>query len=296
MFEVFQYEFMRNAVAAGMLVSLACGIIGTYVVVNRIVFLSGGISHAAYGGIGLGIFLGINPVVGAVSFSLAASLAMGLVSRRARQGVDIAIGVMWAMGMALGIILIDITPGYSADLMSYLFGSILAVPRSDIVLMGVLDAVIIVVVAILYKEFLSISFDEEFSSVVGVPVERLYLVLLSLIALTAVMAMRVVGLILTIALLTVPAAISRQFTARLDGMMVLSSILGTIFTLVGLWLSYEFDLTPGATIVMVSGAAFALSSVYHSLSRQKLFPTLMQHCHRYRDNGGAESRELPQDD
>lgn len=272
MLEALRYEFMRNALAAGLLVSVACGIIGTYVVVNRIVFLAGGISHAAYGGIGLGIFLGTSPVVGAVSFSLAAALAMGVVSRRARQGVDIAIGIMWAMGMALGIILIDITPGYSADLMSYLFGSILAVPGSDIALMGVLDAVIILLVVVLYKEFLAISFDEEFSSVLGVPVERLYLVLLSLIALTAVMAMRVVGLILTIALLTVPAAISRQFTVHLGRMMALSSILGAAFTLAGLWLSYGFDLTPGATIVMVSGAAFALSSLYRGLRHRKPVP------------------------
>lgn len=269
MLQALQYEFMRNALAAGILVSVACGIIGTYVVVNRIVFLAGGISHAAYGGIGLGIFLGASPVAGAVSFSLAAALAMGVVSRRARQGVDIAVGIMWAMGMALGIILIDITPGYSADLMSYLFGSILAVPGSDIALMGALDVVIILAVAVVYKELLAVSFDEEFASVLGVPVERLYLLLLGLVALTAVMAMRVVGLILTIALLTIPAAVSRQFTAHLGKMMALSSFLGAAFTLAGLWLSYAFDLTPGATIVMVSGAAFALSSLYLGLRHRK---------------------------
>lgn len=269
MLHALQYEFMRNALAAGILVSVACGIIGTYIVVNRIVFLAGGISHAAYGGIGLGIFLGVSPVAGAVSFSLAAALAMGVVSRRARQGVDIAIGIMWAMGMALGIILIDMTPGYSADLMSYLFGSILAVPAGDIVLMGALDAIIILTVAALYKEFLAISFDEEFALVVGAPVEPLYLLLLGLVALTAVMAMRVAGLILTIALLTIPAAVSRQFTAHLGKMMGLSSFLGAAFTLAGLWLSYAFDLTPGATIVMVSGAAFAVSALYHALRHRR---------------------------
>jgi len=269
MLNALQYEFMRNALAAGILVSVACGIIGTYVVVNRIVFLAGGISHAAYGGIGLGIFLGASPVAGAVSFSLGAALAMGVVSRRARQGVDIAIGIMWAMGMALGIILIDMTPGYSADLMSYLFGSILAVPASDITLMAVLDAVIILTPVALYKEFLAVSFDEEFALVAGAPVEALYLVLLGLVALTAVMAMRVVGLILTIALLTIPAAVSRQFTAHLGRMMALSSFLGAVFTLTGLWLSYAFDLTPGAAIVMVSGVAFALSSVWRALRHRR---------------------------
>jgi len=275
MIEALQYEFMRNALAAGVLVSIACGIIGAYVVVNRIVFLAGGISHAAYGGIGLGYFLGINPLLGATSFSLVAAAGMGLVSRRARQGVDIAIGVMWAVGMALGIILIDMTPGYSADLMSYLFGSILAVPRTDIFLMLVLDAVIVLVVGLLYKEFLATSFDEEFAAVLGVPVERIYLLLLSLIALTVVMTMRVVGLILTIALLTVPAAISAQFTSALAKMMFLSSLLGVLFTTLGLWLSYAFDLTPGATIVIVAGVAFLLSVSYKGVARRKL-PHLTQ--------------------
>jgi len=171
--------------------------------------------------------------------------------------------------MALGIILIDMTPGYSADLMSYLFGSILAVPASDITLMAVLDAVIILTVVALYKEFLAVSFDEEFALVAGAPVEALYLVLLGLVALTAVMAMRVVGLILTIALLTIPAAVSRQFTAHLGRMMALSSFLGAVFTLTGLWLSYAFDLTPGATIVMVSGVAFALSSLWRALRHRR---------------------------
>ncbi|MCR4402416.1 MAG: metal ABC transporter permease [Firmicutes bacterium] len=269
MLQALQYEFMRNALVAGILVSVACGIIGTYVVVNRIVFLAGGISHAAYGGIGLGIFLGVSPIAGAVSFSVAAAVAMGVVSRRARQGVDIAIGIMWAMGMALGIILIDMTPGYSADLMSYLFGSILAVPTEDLALMGALDLVIILTVAALYKEFLAISFDEEFASVVGAPVEPLYLVLLGLVALTTVMAMRVAGLILTIALLTMPAAVSRQFTANLGKMMGLSCFLAAAFAISGLWLSYAFDLTPGATIVMVSGAAFGLSSLYRALQHRR---------------------------
>ena len=268
--EVLQYEFMRNALMAGGLVSIACGIIGAYVVVNRIVFLGGGISHAAYGGIGLGYFLGINPVLGAIAFSLAAALGMGKVSRRAHQRVDTAIGIMWATGMALGIIFIDLTPGYAADLMSYLFGSILAIPTSDIILMLFLDAVIISTVALFYKEFLAISFDEEFATVVGIPVERLYLLLLCLIALTVVMLMRVVGLILVIALLTIPAAISEQFTSDLKRMMLLSILLGVLFTTAGLWLSYALNLTSGATIILLSGTAFLLSTTYrHRQTRSK---------------------------
>ena len=269
MIEALQYEFMRNALMAGVLVSIACGVIGAYVVVNKIVFLSGGISHAAYGGIGLGYFLGINPVLGAIAFSLASALGMGVVSRKARQRADTAIGILWALGMALGIIFIDLTPGYSADLMSYLFGSILTVPTSDIVLMLVLDAVIISVVALLYKEFLALSFDEEFATVVGIPVERIYLLLLCLIALTVVMLMRVVGLIMVIALLTIPAAISEQFTSNLKKMMLLSTLLGVLFTTAGLWLSYAFDLTSGATIIIVAGVGFLLSVFYKNIAQRK---------------------------
>jgi zinc transport system permease protein len=250
---------MRHALAAGLLVSVACGIIGTFVVVKRIVFVSGGIAHAAYGGIGLGYFLGVNPVLGAIGFSLTAAVAMGLVQRRTRERADTLIGVMWAIGMALGIILVDLTEGYKADLMSYLFGSILAVPATDLLIMLLLDVVIICVVVLFYKELLAVSFDEVFATVENVPVTAIYLLLMAMIALTVVMVMRVVGLILVIALLTMPAAISARFVRGIRRMMVLSSALGAVFMVTGLWLSYFLDLTSGATIILVSGAAYLLS-------------------------------------
>jgi len=257
--EALQFGFMRNALVAGVLVSIACGIIGTFVVIKRIVFISGGIAHAAYGGIGLSYFLEINPVLGAVLFSVAAALGMGAVQRKTRQRADTIIGVMWAIGMALGIILVDLTEGYKADLMSYLFGSILAVPSSDLLIMLVLDLAIIALAALFYKELLAVSFDETFATVENVPVDAIYLVLLCMIALTVVMMMRVVGLIMVIALLTMPAAISGQFVRNMKKMMVLASALGVIFTTTGLWLSYFLNLTSGATIILVSGAAYLLS-------------------------------------
>ncbi len=257
--EALQFTFMRNALLAGVLVSVACGVVGTLVVVNRIVFLSGGIAHAAYGGIGLGYFFRFNPVLGAVIFSLAAALGMGVVQRRTRQRADTIIGVLWAIGMAWGIILVDLTAGYKADLMSYLFGSILTVPTSDLLLMLTLDGVVVGVVALFYKELLAISFDETFATVENVPVDAIYLMLICLIALTVVMMMRVVGLILVIALLTIPAAISGQWVRDLKKMMVLASVLGMLFTTTGLWLSYFLNLTSGATIILVAGAAYLLS-------------------------------------
>jgi len=250
---------MRNALAAGVLVSFACGIIGTYVVINRIVFLSGGIAHAAYGGIGLGYFLGINPIIGAIIFSLGASLGMGMVHRKTGERSDTIIGVMWAIGMAVGIIFLDMSPGYKADLMSYLFGSILAVPASDLIIMLVLNVIILVLVALYYKELQAISFDETFAFVVNVPVDRLYLMLVCLVGLTVVMTMRIVGLIMVIALLTMPPAIAGLFVKDMKRMMGLSILLSILFTFVGLLLSYYLNLTSGATIILVAGVSYFVS-------------------------------------
>ncbi|MCW3130314.1 MAG: metal ABC transporter permease [Methanophagales archaeon] len=265
MIEILQYEFMRNALIAALLASIACGIIGVYVVVKRIVFISGGIAHAAFGGIGLGYFLGVNPVLGVIPFSIAAALIMGVISKRTKIPEDTAIGILWVMGMALGVIFVALSPGYAPELFGYLFGSILTVPTSDIILMLSLNAAIIAVVFSLHREFQAISFDEEYATTIGLPTERLYLLLLCLIALTVVLLIRVVGVILVIALLTIPAAMSRQFTHRLSSMMFLSVFLCAVFTICGLWLSYAFDLPSGATIVLVSGTAFILYIIPFSL-------------------------------
>ena len=265
--DALRYGFMQNALAAGLLVSVACGIIGTYVVVKRIVFISGGVAHAAYGGIGLAYFLGINPVVGAIFFSLLSAFGMGLVQRKTRERSDSIIGVMWAIGMALGIIFLDLTPGYKADLMSYLFGSILAVPSGDLIVMLVLNILIIVLVFLFYKELLAITFDEQFSIVENVPVDWMYLLLMGLIGFTVVMLMRVVGLIMVIALLTIPASISAMLFRDLKRMMVASIALGVVFSTVGLFLSYFLNLTSGATIILVAGVCYVLMLVVQPLGR-----------------------------
>ncbi|PKN67931.1 MAG: hypothetical protein CVU57_01575 [Deltaproteobacteria bacterium HGW-Deltaproteobacteria-15] len=259
MWDALYLEFMRNAVVAGVLVSILCGVLGTLVVVNRIVFISGGIAHAAYGGIGLAFYFGLPPSAGAALFSVLISLIMGAASFKGKERADTVIGVMWAVGMAMGIILIDLTPGYGVDLMSYLFGSILSVPTSDIWYMAVLAVAIVCTVVAFYKEFLAMSYDEEFSFIVGIPVRGLYFLLLVMISLAVVMTIRVVGLILVIALLTIPPYIAEKYTTSLGGMMVISSLLGIFFTITGLWLSYSFDLTSGATIIMVGGVTFFFS-------------------------------------
>lgn len=258
MLEILQYQFMQTAIIAGLLASIACGIIGVYVVVKRIVFISGGIAHASFGGIGLGYYLSINPIMSVLPFSLLAAVVMGLVSRRTKIAEDTAIGILWAVGMALGVMFVGLTPGYAPDLMTYLFGNILTVPRTDLYLMAILDGIIILCVYLFYKEFLAISFDEEFSEVSDLPVEKLNLLLLCMIALTIVVMIRVVGLILVIALLTIPASIAASYSRKLIGMMKLSVIFGAAFTIFGLSLSYLLDVPSGATIILTMAVGYLL--------------------------------------
>lgn len=272
MIEALQFEFMRNALVAGLLASVLCGIMGTLVVVNRIVFLSGGIAHAAYGGIGLAFYLGWPFMAGTIGFSVAAALLMAAVSLRVKHRADTIIGVVWAVGMAFGIILLDLTPGYRVDLMSYLFGSILTVPRTDLWMMLAMGVLITALIVLYYRDLLALSYDEEFARIRGIPVAALYLTMIGLLALTIVLVIQVVGLILVIALLTIPPFIAERHTRSLFQMMAVSSLLGMLFTVVGLWLSYAFNLTSGAAIIMVAGACFflslALEQVYGHIQRR----------------------------
>ncbi len=259
MIEAMQYEFMQNALAAGLLASLICGIMGTLVVVNRIVFLSGGIAHAAYGGIGLAFFFNWSYLAGTLGFSLGAAWIMAAVTVKARHRADTMIGVIWALGMACGIILIDLSPGYNVDLMSYLFGSILTVPDTDIWLMVGMGIVIVGLVAVYYEDLLAMSYDEEFARIRGVPVTALYFLLIGLLAITVVLVIQVVGLILVIALLTIPPFIMETHARSMLQMMIGSSMLGAVFTIAGLWISYAFDVTSGASIILVAGLVFFLN-------------------------------------
>lgn len=267
MTEILSYGFMRNALMAGVLVSLACGVIGTLVVLKRMVFISGGVAHTAYGGVGLAFYLGVNPLLGAVAFSLLASFLMGYVQRQTRQRQDTLIGVMWAIGMAIGIIFTDLTPGYKADLMSYLFGSILAVTQTDLWMMLGVNVLVISMVALFYKELQATAFDETFARVRNLPVDLLYLMLVAMIGLAVVMLMRVVGLIMIIALLTVPAAIGSLYLKHMKHIMWLGTGLSLIFTTSGLLLSFFFNLTSGATIILISGVSYLVALLIHKYCR-----------------------------
>ncbi len=254
--QAFSLPFMQHALVASLLASLACGMIGSLVVVNRLVFMSGGIAHAAYGGVGLAFYFGLPVLPSTVGFTLGASLIMGGLTLKRQDRTDTLIGTIWAAGMALGIILLDLTPGYNVDLMSYLFGSLLAVPASDLWLMAGLVLVVLAAVGWFYRDLQAFSFDREFAATRGVPVTLLHFLLLSLVAVSVVMIIRVVGLILVIALLTIPAHLAERLTTSLAAMMLMASGLSALFCLGGLTLAYLLDLTSGAAIIAVATAVF----------------------------------------
>ncbi|MEA3352670.1 MAG: metal ABC transporter permease [Campylobacterota bacterium] len=258
MLEILEYQFIQNAILTGLLVSFASGIIGSLIVVNRMVFLAGGIAHTAYGGIGIAIYFGLPIFLGASLFAVAAAILMAFITLNQKDKIDTFIGLIWAVGMAIGIILVDLTPGYNVDLISYLFGSILAVSNEDIYYMGSLLGLIIFVITFWYRDILAVSYDSQYASLRGINVKLFYTIILVLSALTVVVAIKVVGLILVIALLTIPIYIAEKISNSLAGMMIKSGVLSSVFTITGLWLSYTYDLTSGASIIMVSAVSLLI--------------------------------------
>jgi zinc transport system permease protein len=260
-----RYDFLQHALLAGVLAGISCGVVGTYVVVRRITFIAGAIAHCVLGGLGVARYLQVvrgwtwlDPLHGAVAAALLAAMIIGVVSLRAQEREDTIIGALWAVGMAVGILFIARTPGYNQDLLSYLFGNILLVRASDLWLMVGLDALVVSIGAALYSQLQAVCFDEEFARLRGLNVELYYLLLLTLAALTVVLLVSVVGLVLVIALLTLPVAIASQFTGTLRGTMILASLLSIAFTTSGLALSYSPDLPAGATTIVLAGVTYLL--------------------------------------
>ncbi len=256
-----QHAFLQTALLAGLLASLGCGVIGTFVVVKRIAFMAGGIAHSVLGGMGAALYYGVDPLLGALSAAIFTALLIGTIRLFWKTQEDTLIGALWAVGMAIGILFIAKTPGYANDLMSFLFGNILLVPTRELWFMAALDLILILTVAIFYRPFLAVTFDEEFARLRGVPVAFFYLLLLCLVAVTVVLLIQVVGLILVIALLTLPAAIAGHYVHSLGGMMIIATLLGGMFTALGLALSYEPDLPAGPTMILLAGSVYLLSAL-----------------------------------
>jgi zinc transport system permease protein len=256
--------FLRYALISGLLAAVPFGIIGSFVVVRRISYIAGAISHCVLAGVGLGLYLqqavGIawfTPFVGAILASLLAAVILTVVSLHAKQREDSVIGALWAAGMAIGLLFIAKTPGYN-DPMSYLFGNILLIGKSDIYFVLILDIVVVTVVSLFYNKFLALCFDEEYAELRGLNTGLLYLALLCLTALTVVLLVRVVGIVMVIALLTLPAAIAGNFAGNLWQMMVLATIFCALFVFSGLWMSYSYDLPSGPVIILIATVFYLL--------------------------------------
>ena len=254
--------FLRLAVYVGTLASFSFGIIGTYVTTRRISYLSGAIAHCVFGGIGAALYLKhkvgytwMDPMYGAIVAAILAAVIMGLVSLYAKEREDTVIGALWAVGMAVGILFVDITPGYF-DIMSYLFGDILLISHQDLWLVIALDAIVAVITIYFYNTILAVSFDDEFARLRGINVEGFYILLLCLTAMTVVLLVRIVGIVMVIALLTLPAATAGQFTRRLWHTMILSSIFCIGFMWTGLSVSFVFELSSGPTIILIAGLTY----------------------------------------
>lgn len=256
-----EQTFLQYAVIAGFLASIGCGVMGTYVVVKRIAFIAGGIAHSVLGGMGAALYYGFSPLAGALAAAIAAAMLIGWVRLQWRAQEDTLIGALWAIGMAVGILFIAKTPGYQSDLMSYLFGNILLVPQQSLWIMAALDALLLIIVGAYHRQFLAVAFDEEFARLRGIPVTFFYLLLLVLVAVTVVLLIQVVGLILVLALLTLPAAIAGHYVHSLGRMMLIATLLGNLVTLFGLAFSYGPDLPAGPTIILLVGAIYVISAV-----------------------------------
>jgi len=249
MIELLTYEFFRNAMLAAVLAAVSCGIIGTYIVSKRIVFISGGITHASFGGIGMGYFFGINPILGAAIFAVLSALGIEYSSRKTEIREDSAIAILWALGMAIGVIFVYMTPGYAPNLMSYLFGNILTVGAIDLYFLLGLCILMLIFFTLQFKYILYIAFDEEFARARRLPVDLIKYIMITLVALTIVFNIRVVGIILVISLLTIPQTIANMFVKRFFSIMVFSVLIALFGTISGLILSYLFDIPSGAAII-----------------------------------------------
>lgn len=256
-----QHGFLQMAVATALLASIGCGVMGTYVVVKRIAFLAGGIAHSVLGGMGAALYFGFEPLHGALPAAVGAALLIGWVRLHWRAQEDTLISALWAIGMAIGVLFIAKAPGYQADLMSYLFGNILLVPQESLWFMLALDALLLTIVALYQRQFLAVVFDEEFARLRGLPVGFFYLLLLALVAVTVVLLIQIVGLILVLALLTLPAATAGHYVHSLGRMMLIATVLGALLSFAGLALSYGPDLPAGPTIILLAGGVFVLSAV-----------------------------------
>lgn len=267
--ELLDYTFFRHALLGSLFASIACGIIGTYIVTRRLVFISGGITHASFGGIGIGLYTGISPLLSAAVFSVLSAFGVEWLSKRSDMREDSAIAVFWTFGMAIGIIFSFLAPGFTPDLSSYLFGNILTITRTDILLLAVLSVVLAVFFALFLRPIMAIAFDREFARSQRMPVTLFEYVLMMLIALTIVSCLRMVGIVLAISLLTLPQMTANLFTYSFKKIIWLSIGIGYLSCLGGLILSYKLQIPSGAAIIFVSILCYTVSKIVRLIAGRR---------------------------
>ncbi len=263
------YDFMQNALLAGFFASILCGVIGPFIVAKRMVFISDGLSHTAFGGLGIAYWLGINPLCGAISFAMIAAILIGAWEEKKLYRNDLLIGIIWALGMAVGITFIYITPGFAPDLMNFLFGNILTVSRMNIYLFSILVLIVTAFVFTLFQGFVSITLDEEYAKTRRLPVKALNIVLMILIALSIVMLIQIVGIILVIALLTIPVAIGSEISKHFKSIIFISILTGMIICIGGLIISYNIEFPSGPSIILIGGALLGIVKGFKWISRRR---------------------------
>ncbi|RAX54755.1 hypothetical protein CCY99_03065 [Helicobacter sp. 16-1353] len=268
MFEILSLQFVQLALISALLVSICGGIVGSLIVSNKTVFLSGGVAHSAFGGVGLALYFGFSTMLGAAITSVIMSLILLYFIIYKKINIDSFIAAAWAFGMALGIILIDITPGYASDMTSYLFGSILAVSKNDIVIIAIYDILLIGFIITYYREILSISYDETFCRLKNININIFLLFIYIFISLGIVMSMNIAGLILVLAILSIPAYIASMFVRSLGEMMIISGILSFIFICSGFFASYRYNVSIGACVVMCACAGMIMGSALKYILRK----------------------------
>ena len=266
--DILQYTFFQNALIGAFLVSILCGFIGTYIVTRRLVFISGGITHASFGGIGIGVFTGINPILSAMAFAILSAFGVQWVSRKKDVRKDSAIAMFWTLGMSVGIICCFLTPGFMPDLPSFLFGSILAIESSDLWILGVLTFIVALLFAFLLRPIQSIAFDSTFARSQHLPVTTIEYLMMALIAMTIVASLKMVGIVLAISLLTIPQMTANIFTFNYKHMIGLSIIIGWIDCILGLYTSYVLNVPSGATIIFISILVFIVSKTIKAVLSQ----------------------------
>ncbi len=259
--DLLQYTFFQNALLGSLLASILCGMIGTYIVTRRLVFISGGITHASFGGIGLGVYFGIYPILSAAIFSVFSAFGVQWLSKRNDMREDSAIAVFWTFGMAVGIIFSYLTPGFVPDLSSYLFGNILTITQSDLILLGILTSIVALLFILLLHPIIYVAFDPEFARSQKLPVDIIEYGLMMLIALTIVSCLRMVGIVLAISLLTIPQMTANLFTKDFKKVIWLSMGIGFIGCMGGLWASYQLNVPSGASIIFCSILLYAICKI-----------------------------------